>query len=362
MHWRKPRILKTKKYMNVLPENLKISVIITAYNRRDYLLRALNSVLNQTLDRDLFEIIVIKNYKDNEIDQQIIKSGSKLIFSDDKALGAKFIKGFLESSGDVVCILEDDDLFYRHKLEEVLYEFERDQKLIFYQHPTDVKDVNSLKLISNGLRSKERIYEYPPTKKKIRSLLKPISKRGVYNNSSYCIRKTALESDFGPFHDMVKSCDDFLFLYLLSARGRIKLGKNVLGIKTIFIPDGGENRDYKRYLEETLKSELETIETYKAYNVFFHGTPQLEVVNYYMRRAKFRSAIYGRNQLRFKDLISALSLSLKFSDVYLMVLSFWFILSKVKKEYVLSHFFQTDGLRKRSTIFTLIKTFLKFSF
>jgi glycosyltransferase involved in cell wall biosynthesis len=37
-----------------------VSVIITAYNRQKYLDNVLNSVLNQTLDKDKFEIVEFK--------------------------------------------------------------------------------------------------------------------------------------------------------------------------------------------------------------------------------------------------------------------------------------------------------------
>ena len=36
-----------------------ISVIITAYNRKEFLLNAIKSALNQTLDKKYYEIIVI---------------------------------------------------------------------------------------------------------------------------------------------------------------------------------------------------------------------------------------------------------------------------------------------------------------
>ena len=46
-----------------------ISVIIIAYKRKEFLLGAIKSVLNQTLDKKYYEIIVVKNYKDDAIDR-----------------------------------------------------------------------------------------------------------------------------------------------------------------------------------------------------------------------------------------------------------------------------------------------------
>jgi len=53
-----------------------ISVIITAYDRKKYLLGAVQSALNQTLPKDLYEVIVIKNFRDETIDRQLEKWGS----------------------------------------------------------------------------------------------------------------------------------------------------------------------------------------------------------------------------------------------------------------------------------------------
>ena len=47
----------------------KLSVIITAHNRKNYLEDALESLIDQTLDRNLFEIIVVKNFYDGNLDQ-----------------------------------------------------------------------------------------------------------------------------------------------------------------------------------------------------------------------------------------------------------------------------------------------------
>ncbi|MCW1293277.1 MAG: glycosyltransferase [Candidatus Parvarchaeota archaeon] len=59
-----------------------ISVIVTAYNRKEFLLNALKSAVNQTLDRKFYEIIVVKNFNDNEIDNYIQQNNIKEINMD----------------------------------------------------------------------------------------------------------------------------------------------------------------------------------------------------------------------------------------------------------------------------------------
>ena len=59
-----------------------ISVIITAYNRKEFLLNAIKSAINQTLDKKYYEIIVIKNFEDKNIDEFIDNHNIQKIFID----------------------------------------------------------------------------------------------------------------------------------------------------------------------------------------------------------------------------------------------------------------------------------------
>jgi glycosyltransferase involved in cell wall biosynthesis len=66
-----------------------ISVIITAYNRREFIRDAVNSVINSTLPEDEYEIIVVKNFKDEYVDSIVEKTGGKSIITDVVSIGAR---------------------------------------------------------------------------------------------------------------------------------------------------------------------------------------------------------------------------------------------------------------------------------
>jgi len=131
-----------------------ISVIITAHNRKKFLLSALDSVLNQTLPRTLYEIIIVKNFIDPEIDEKILqikeKYGIKLvnIFCKDDEIGKKLIVGIDKSIGEVICILEDDDMFHPEKL-STIYTVFSNPKIKFYH--------NMLKVFGEGYKRKGKI-------------------------------------------------------------------------------------------------------------------------------------------------------------------------------------------------------------
>ena len=95
-----------------------ISVLITAYNRKEYLIKAVNSVLNQSLNRSYYEILVIKNFHDKPIDEYLSQKNIKNIVMDGTE-GDYISTGIRESEGKIVSFLDDDDLFNYEKLKYV---------------------------------------------------------------------------------------------------------------------------------------------------------------------------------------------------------------------------------------------------
>ena len=132
---------------------MKVSVIITAYNRKDYLLSAVRSVADQTLSKDLYEVIVVKNFEDKQIDDYIRRLGFKNVVYDTPRYGEQVAVGIEESSGDVLAFLEDDDEFKREKLSEVykafsLYKdisyFHNSREFLYYDKPVDANAGDTL--------------------------------------------------------------------------------------------------------------------------------------------------------------------------------------------------------------------------
>jgi len=67
-----------------------ISVIVTAYDRRRYLPFTLRSLEAQTLPRDRFEVIVVKNFDDKESDNIISRNGWKDVYEDTRTTAGRY--------------------------------------------------------------------------------------------------------------------------------------------------------------------------------------------------------------------------------------------------------------------------------
>lgn len=96
------------------------TVLITAFNRKNYIIQSVESVLHQTLDRNEYEIIVSKNFEDNEIDKYLEINGCINILDKGKGIGNRLSNLLPIARSNIIVFLEDDDLFYETKLEEII--------------------------------------------------------------------------------------------------------------------------------------------------------------------------------------------------------------------------------------------------
>ncbi len=108
-----------------------ISVLVIAHRRTQYINHALESLCTQTLDRRLFEIILVSNI---DIDNEVLRrSGARLIRTDRNELEVKIAIGLDYCSGEVISLLEDDDVWEDGKLQAV-YDLFTEREDVGYYH------------------------------------------------------------------------------------------------------------------------------------------------------------------------------------------------------------------------------------
>lgn len=85
------------------------TIIVTPFKKWAYLVGAIKTALSQDYDRNRYEIILVKNFSDKDIEEFSSFSLIKVINSTEGNLMATIIQGARESKGDVIVLLEDDD-------------------------------------------------------------------------------------------------------------------------------------------------------------------------------------------------------------------------------------------------------------
>jgi glycosyltransferase involved in cell wall biosynthesis len=169
--------------------NLPISVLITAYNRREYLAQAVASALNQSLSEELYEIILTKNF-DSSDDENWRATGVKLIRFDGGALGERVAHALRFCRGEMVAFLDDDDWWAPTKLERVYSAWKKQPRAVyFYNKRVDV-DLDGR-----------------PLPQKVTGDWK----RYGWNSSSAVIRRSILEENIEHLKRLGMSTDTFSF-------------------------------------------------------------------------------------------------------------------------------------------------------
>ena len=200
----------------------KISVIITLHNRKEYILECLKSVLNQTLSRELFEIIVIKNFDDLNIDKFIYENKIIALKTNNDSIGEKFVLGAEHSSGEILCILNDDDLFTKDKLEYILHLFGQNEKLIYY-HNSFVKVGEQGEIKDDNVKLKNFIINTKTICKKTIKIA--LSGLNTFNDSCISIKRNIILEYKSLLININGNQDTILFL-LSATKDGILVGNN----------------------------------------------------------------------------------------------------------------------------------------
>lgn len=122
-----------------------ISIIVTAYNRKEFLVDALESLKKQTVDHHQFEVVLITNF-DYNIEKYV---GSLCIkhYKMEGTHGEYLRKGLMESSGKIIGFLEDDDLYHEDRIRRLLDTFKQDISYL----KNEVKKFQNLKELTDSV-------------------------------------------------------------------------------------------------------------------------------------------------------------------------------------------------------------------
>lgn len=126
--------------------NPKVSVIIPTYNRVKYISRAIDSVLNQTYDN--IEVIVVDDNNENSsVRDEMTKvmstyNNSVIYIKHKKNMNGACARntGIKHASGDYITFLDDDDYYFKTRIEKLVNKIEKEKCDAIYSAALIVKN------------------------------------------------------------------------------------------------------------------------------------------------------------------------------------------------------------------------------
>lgn len=231
----------------------KVSVIITAYNRKEWVYQAIESVLNQTLDRSMFEVIVVSNFGinvaniPNDLDlTNIIMNGNV----------GEFLCSALEAAKyEIVTFLDDDDTFTSLKLEKLIEIFSNYPDVCFYHNglkyvDKQLQDIDYVRLTERrGQLSKVGHLIVDPSNE-ICNLKKAIEIRGDFNLSSITIRRKCSMKYLNLLRQIEGGTDAFFFWITLVTQGQLMIESQQLTNYRVYESNVSGQIDYQKKVNE----------------------------------------------------------------------------------------------------------------
>ncbi len=118
-----------------MSQNLLATIAINNYNYGEFLPEAIDSALNQTYPHK--EVVVVDDGSTDNSLEIIAGYGDKIVpvLKENGGQASAFNAGFTASRGDVVFLLDADDLFLPNKVAEVMDKFEKYPEIGWCFHP-----------------------------------------------------------------------------------------------------------------------------------------------------------------------------------------------------------------------------------
>jgi Glycosyltransferase like family 2 len=185
----------------------EIAVVIGAYRRREYLLRAVRSVLAQTIPRDRYELFVTKDFVDPLIDAELAREGIPASVDPDPHIGTWLGRAVHSTRAPLLTFLDDDDEYEPERLARVLEVFRDHPGIGFYRNRVRVIDAEDRPVPPERWRTIERDaafdasgpVEFGPGVREGLVRFAFLTTRVTFNSSTMALRRSLFD---GPTADL----------------------------------------------------------------------------------------------------------------------------------------------------------------
>lgn len=250
---------------------MKISVVMTTYNGEKYVQEQLDSIHVQT--RKVDEVLIFDDQSSDKtvqllqsyIDNNELNGWKVIVNAANKGWKKNFFEGIQETTGDIIFLCDQDDIWVPDKIEKMVQILEQNEMISVLASDYSIK-----------LEGEKRS-NYQSTAKHMKYTGKvemiPFDQKWYYvtrPGSTYCFRKTFFNEIKNRWN--VNLAHDCNLWYFASARGEMAL----YHYATMIFRRHGDNASTERL--NTVAKRYQTAEMAKDINAFFLGEVSSEKV------------------------------------------------------------------------------------
>lgn len=168
---------------------MKFSVVIPIFNKAKTIQDSINSILAQTYKN--FEIIIVDDGSTDNLDEKLCNFKMiKVIRQENSGVSVARNRGIKESTGDYICFLDADDIWYSDHL-EVLHNLIKKYSEFNFYVTSHVLTINN-----NSCHSSHKLRKINKEEFVCYNLFELLNKNsdGILNTNSVCIKKSFIDS------------------------------------------------------------------------------------------------------------------------------------------------------------------------
>lgn len=211
-----------------------ISVLITCHRRRTFVREALASVRAQQYPAHSFETIVTAAVPPAGLDEEPASDRVRYVQVDADRYGTELAVAVRASRGQILCLLDDDDLFEPGKLERVAELFQTDRTLGFFSNNFTVADATGRELPDHPFRRGTRRARQSVGSVRLegphalRDLIRYAPLAPDFNQSCVSVRRELVDPILPQLERVPLAADTFLFYAAIMAGVGIRIGSETL--------------------------------------------------------------------------------------------------------------------------------------
>lgn len=315
-----------------------ISALIVSHGRRE-VCQAIKSIFEQDLQPTQFEIILVADTKIEELNKYENNPRILIKYSNRKDPGGKWAEAIRLARGQIVCFLDDDDMWVPEKLSYVLSKFQSDQKLGYYHNGHISIDQEGKPL--EGFAELRHYYSI----KKVHSYFLSPSRKGEidiqtlfkfgapFNSSCISMRKEIVEPYLNLLSEGKWLVDYFwLFTYAVSAFSILIEEKPL----TLYRRRTHQDREDLRTMQKSIEIYRRYLNAHNVYSKIALNSNILSYFNWVSAKAMLLLEIYGGEKFDKEEhpllkVLTNMQTASSTGIISTFVLAYAYLISKISK-------------------------------